>query len=734
VCQYKKYCKPSGEQIYLEIKMFHKPSGTTGTFRVFFSLSAMILAAVVAFSGCQLQFGEKIFTSFKDMSIPAGFDFSATREITFNLDVSYRGDSGIKLYTGTVSIVTQDDTGDSVLGSGLIVNGNGSFKVVVPTTVSRVEIRPDEMILVGAEAMINASTKVITAVLAPPADKAIASSAKGILSRDSSEAIDFGKTKSGFMTLSKKYDSNGVPTEDAESGGLEDHRVYYAESFTKNVGLSFPESQRIPVTRPEYIANGILSNVIVKEDAAVAITFLSEGAGYKNSLGYFVTKTGDPLVAPKIGDIVIIFPNSSAAYSGGGLYAGDTIKLRNPLEGENKGTYKFLAGTTIHWVLVQSGFVSGDVSNTAIRYYSDPELNPEYKGPGTNKDSAHSALLFYTDDPYDDFSSSTERTDDDSKLVLGIEDMARAGSKNAGDEDFNDCLFVVGATPFKNIDTSSLPKPTITPPSDVIESFPAKTVGTMIYEDQWPSKGDYDFNDLKTEFRFHTTRTASGYAKTYRAEFTLTAAGANHKSSLGFVLPVDPANIASVTYSGKAYNGSVFSLNAKKFETHTGYSVIPVFGSATEQFGAGQTIVNTKMDKPTLASIAVQIDITFVDGKVLSSSITGTTPDMFLVASEDRSKEVHVIGKAPTSSAAGSGFFNSFDDKSEPPLYYKDKAGAPWALMILAPMSHMIEQAELPSGYLHFGNWVMSSGAQYADWYDSSKSGYAAADRLYVPH
>ncbi len=713
--------------------MSYKTSSILGKPRVFFALSSIVFAVLISLSGCQMEFGTKIYTSFKDLTIPAGFTFSSTREITFNLDVSYRGDSGIKRYDGTVSIVTQDDNGDSVLGSGLIVNGTGSFKVVVPTTVTHVEIRPDELILVGAEATIDASTTVVTKVLAPPVDKAFVASMKELISsREGSGAIGFGSTKSGFMTLSNKYDSNGVPTDDAESGGLEDHRVIYAESFSKDVGLSFPESQRIPVSRPEYIANGILSNVIINEDAEVAITFLSEGAGYKNSLGYFVTKTNDPLVAPKVSEIVIIFPNSSAAYSGGGLYAGDTTRLRNPLAGEFKGTYRFLKGTTIHWVLVQSGFVNGDVSKTAVRYYSDPELNPEYKG--VKKDAAHSALLFYTDAPYDDFSSSTDKTDDDSKLVLGIEDMARAGSTNAGDEDFNDCLFVVSATPFENIDTSSLPKPTITPPSDVTESFPAKTVGTMIYEDQWPSKGDYDFNDLKTEFRFHMTRNAAGYAKTYRAEFKLTAAGANHKSSLGFVLPVDPASIVKVTYSGNKYNGKVFSLNAKDFESHAGYSVIPVFGSATEQFGAGQTIVNTKMDKPTLSSVSVQIDIAFVDGKVLSSAITGSTPDMFLVASDNRAKEVHVIGKAPTDSASGRGFFNTFDDKSEAPLYYKDKAGAPWALMVLAPMSHMIEQSELPSGYLHFGNWVMSGGTEYADWYDSSKAGYAAVDKLYVSH
>jgi hypothetical protein len=33
--------------------------------------------------------------------------------------------------------------------------------------------------------------------------------------------------------------------------------------------------------------------------------------------------------------------------------------------------------------------------------------------------------------------------------------------------------------------------------------------------------------------------------------------------------------------------------------------------------------------------------------------------------------------------------------------------------------------------HLHFGEWVTSSGANYADWYNSGKSGYADASVLY---
>ncbi len=693
-------------------------------------IAVIAMSAIIILAGCHFDFGgSKTYASFSDLTIPAGFEFATARAVTFNLTVTYNGDSGLKNYDGTVSIVTQDETGDSILGSGLIVNGTGSFSVAIPTSVTHVVIRPDKLILVGAEADLEPGTTSITKVLAPSSDKAVVTSAKDLFSSSAARAaISFGTTKTGFRTLATSFDSNGVPT---GTGGLESARVAYKESFLTDIGLSFPEYQRVPTARPDYIKNGVLSSVVIKEDAEVAVTFLSEGAGYKNSLGYFVRKTGEALTKPSTSEIVIIFPNSSAAYSGGGLNGGDTIKLRNPIVSDttNYATTKFTAGYTIHWVLVSDGYRSGTVSSDATRYYSVPELNPEYSG--TASSSAHSALLFYTESPYSDYNSSTETTEDDAKLVLGFEDMGR----KTGDEDFNDCLFVVTATPFKNIDTENLPKPKKDDPdTEITESFPAKVNGTMVYEDLWPSKGDYDFNDMAVEFRMQTIRTGKGYANKYKGDFVLTAAGANLKSGLGFVLPVKPEYIESVKYTaGQAYNGTVFVLNSRNFESHgSSYSVIPVIGSAVGLFGSN--IVNTKMDQPTLSSIKINIEVTFTKNAVLASDITGKTPDIFLVSSEDRTKEIHVIGKTPTSKASGR--FDTMDDASVLPggPYYKDKSGAPWALMIPAPFSHTVEQTELPAGYLHFGDWVVSGGLKYTDWYDSSLSGYTDASKLYVAH
>lgn len=694
---------------------------------------AILIALITVLSGCHFQFGgTEAKKDFAEIKIPEGFTFATSREVEFNLDVTYRADGVVKNYNGTVSILAIDDAGEHGLGSGQITSGKGKFSVAIPSDVARVAIRPDTFIMVAGEADLTPTQTSLTAVLAPPSATRSISSAKELFSARMLSAPDFGTLSSGFRLLTKTMDGNGLPVGKPEEGGFETARFEFKESFLADIGYSFPESEKIPEgDRKSYIEEGKLASVVIKEEAEVAITFISEGAGYKNSLGYYVRKTGDEAKAPEVSEIVLVFPNSSAAYSGGGLYGGDTIKLRNPVEdSSNYATTVFDAGYSIHWVLIANGFTGKDVSTSARRYYSIPSLNEG--GKGSDFDLSHSALLFYTSDPYSDFSSSTETTEDDAKLVLGFEDMGRKGYPNAGDEDFNDCLFVVTATPFKNIDTEKLPVPKPIDPEtyEVTDYFP-KTYGTIIYEDLWPSKGDYDFNDMVVDFQTQTIRDGKGYVVKYKADFVLKAAGASIESGLAFRLPVDPTLIEDVKYTaGPAAEKGVFKLEDNGVEHHAGYAVVPVLNNAVKLFG--DSIVNTVMSKPTVGDIRISIQVDFKKRTVIASDITRRTPDIFIVDSKDRTKEIHIIGKLPTSLAAGR--FNTVDDDSANPLYYKDKAGAPWALMVPTPFHYSVEKSQLPAAYLHFAEWVETSGTTYSDWYNKDKTGYADTSLLYVAH
>ena len=57
-------------------------------------------------------------------------------------------------------------------------------------------------------------------------------------------------------------------------------------------------------------------------------------------------------------------------------------------------------------------------------------------------------------------------------------------------------------------------------------AFPASGFGTLLYEDQWPYKGDFDFNDLVVDYRFNTITNAANNVAEIVYSFGPKASGA----------------------------------------------------------------------------------------------------------------------------------------------------------------------------------------------------------------
>jgi len=166
------------------------------------------------------------------------------------------------------------------------------------------------------------------------------------------------------------------------------------------------------VMDPAYINSTVDPNLSFVADGDLSVTFISEGAGYQNTFGYF-TYTYDANGDPVIGDMVTIFDNASADGSGGSLLAGDTVDLGSFSEGDNVGFF-----------VTADGYNGG--TNT---FYSVDSLN----GDGLR----HIAIAT---DPV------TE------EIYIGFEDLW-----GGGDQDYNDVVFTVTATPYAAVDTSGIP-------------------------------------------------------------------------------------------------------------------------------------------------------------------------------------------------------------------------------------------------------------------------------------
>lgn len=229
---------------------------------------------------------------------------------------------------------------------------------------------------------------------------------------------------SNFTLFAQGYQFLGPYTSDGTPLYFVTSDVVTPQTMTL-ISNSLPENYPVPTYNPQYISSGYQTDIIIDSLADVWVTFVSEGAGYKNVLGFYTYDLNNPpTTAPSASQITIVFPNVSAQGSGGSLVAGNKVKI---------GT--FPAGTGIGWVLLANAWNGSSVTNGLWRLFSNPNFNPE-SNPSLRQ---HNVLL---NDP------------DNQRVILGFEDIRR---DNAGcDNDFNDAVFYVSANPYEAIRSSNL--------------------------------------------------------------------------------------------------------------------------------------------------------------------------------------------------------------------------------------------------------------------------------------
>ena len=232
--------------------------------------------------------------------------------------------------------------------------------------------------------------------------------------------INLNVIAQGYQFLGS-YSSNGTPDYLEPVGDI------IETSTLELIDGALPESYPVPNYNPHYISSGYDTDIILTDSAEVWVTFVSEGAGYRNVLGFYTYDISNPpATAPSASDITIIFPNVSALGSGGGLLTGDKVKIGN-----------FPAQTGIGWVLLANGWNSWSQSVTSgyWQLYSNPDYNPEADSTLRH----HNVLLCDTANEL---------------IILGFEDIRRDYS--SCDNDFNDAIFYVTANPFTAISLNNI--------------------------------------------------------------------------------------------------------------------------------------------------------------------------------------------------------------------------------------------------------------------------------------
>lgn len=519
-----------------------------------------------------------------------------------------------------------------------------------------------------------------------------------------------------YLTLGNWNPGHGLPYYlDPESDVLTD-------DFIADINASLPESQPLPMSHPQYLAQNAEPNLVLDEQCEVWVTFVHEGAGWLNSLGYYTYEQGNaPQTVEDIEDRTIIFPNASLQGSGGKLQPGDKVKLKYYNQETEMMTDTFPANIVIGWFLIAHGWDNGSISSTDYIHYSNFNLNQEED----DELKRHNVLLF-----------DAERE----LFLVGFEDVDR--STSSCDQDFNDAVFYATANPIEAINTTYVP-PIDDPEdtdgdgvSDIFDEFPTDPeraynyyypsqgdFGTLVFEDLWPSRGDYDFNDLVVDYQYRKVANANNQIVEIVPTYVIRAIGAGFHNGFGISLDVDPEVIGSV--SGQHLTNNIATLHANGTETNQEDAVILVFDDAWDVVsnGAPGTFFNTQPGMPAFDPDTINMTIYFASP--VDPSVLGLAPyNPFIFVNNDRSKEIHLPGSKPTSKADFS-LFGTGDDESDPATgrYYFSSDSYPWAANIPESFDYPAEKVNITEAHLMFGPWASSNGFNYMDWFQD-KPGY----------
>lgn len=647
----------------------------------------LIIFALVAFS-CQKVTKETKETvdpaNVKDINelvVPANFEFKTTNEIGFSVQLLTNDDKPIK----NVRVDIMDGASDlngKVLFSGSTDNfGVFSAKSEIPSYMKQVVVNTD---------YIGIPNDVLLDLVVPASSITLGGSAPSKI-----QTIQSKYTTNNFVSLGKATDfSYRLGTWETANGKpnyLVTPRDVVSSTFLANLNTSLPERRPVPIYNPGYLANTAERNIKITALSDVWITFVHEGAGYRNTLFYYVYNVNNPPATRNdIDSLIVVFPNASYSGSGGSLITGDKVLIG-----------RFGPDTAIGFAISADGYRNTGIQN-GVLYFSEKSLNTNE----TNVAKKEHSVLF--------FDNTTDR------FLLAFEDLNR--TSNASDEDFNDVIFYAKANPVTAISqTNVLPITIFTDTdndgiADNLEDYPNDAskafnnyypslsgMATVAFEDQWPSKGDYDLNDLVINYRYNIITNASNNVVKVEGKFKPRAAGGVYKNAFAIEFPTLKSNVKNVI-------GANLESNASK-------AVITLFENSRILFNNQFNTVSTDQYK-NVDTISISFELNTPSSL---NSFTLGSYNPFIYVNENgkgRGFEIHLPGKIPTNLANTSIFGTSNDGTNlATGNYYKTKNNLPYAINVPISFDYPKEKIQIINAYSFFATWAASGGSIKPDWY-----------------
>lgn len=435
-------------------------------------------------------------------------------------------------------------------------------------------------------------------------------------------------------------------------------------------------------------------DLYLEKSAEVVITLLGSNTCWNSSMGYYYYKTGNKPKSLADADVVMIFPNTqdgrwsnspweSRLYQG--VERGTAVQLiyyPEIADGSKAGaTTVFPADYRIGFVLATNAWTNrlraGDkkyraatsdglsVNNNGVAYQTPRTAVFRY----TNKKSGINSVLFSFED-------------------------------HNNDENFSDVVFTMTSNPVDAV--------TDIPSVDVNDGKKTANVlrGIYAFEDLWPSRGDYDMNDVMVRSDYEKVFNEKGI---FEESFML-------KTFANFA---GNANGLAVTLTGAAADAKLeFSVRKPGAETF----------EAADFERDGKVVLLTPDVKETMGAT---YRITAKYDAPVAEAQAGTIKPFIYRTDRDgltagKRWEVHIPYEAPTARAEMS-FFGTNDDKSVPEkgIYYVRAENYPFAFFLSGAndgdvaklLDQTNEKSPIDQVYPAYAEWAATNGEKNKDWY-----------------
>lgn len=228
------------------------------------------------------------------------------------------------------------------------------------------------------------------------------------------------------------------------------------------------------------------------------------------------------------------------------------------------------------------------------------------------------------------------------------------------------------------------------------------------YEDLFPNRGDYDFNDLVVAYQVAVGHNANAAASVIQGNGFLIARGAAYEHDWHLRITLPETVTGTATQSVYAYGSETPLAGYPRQSTVLGsLDLAMVEGIATIFSDGGSTYVNTFPEQNIQKGPRFEFTVN-LDNPVPMNQIGSAPFDPYLYV-HDTGYEVHLLGKAPVLSYSR----NELDGHS----VFKDENGFPFAMIIPDYWEPPLAAEDIGLAYPEFIDFISSQGSRSSNWY-----------------